>query len=467
MKKTTAILLALALVLGLAACGGPKPEDAVKELCEAMKSFDLDAIQSMVAGTIDQEGLFGEDTDLSEDETGLVDFIKTNAADMSYNIVSSSVSGDTATVTTKLDYKDVSPVIKEIYTEYFTQMMGMLFGGEEPDEAAFASIIDDKIAGVDRLDGTENVVFDLTKTDGAWKINEFPEGALKVLTGNMEAGMDDLGDLFNEGDWDLGNSYEPKDFPVSDLVIFENEEAAMIMTGGHMDEWGDCSFDILCRNKTADKELYFEVESVVINGWVTGGLFGDTLDAGKEETSQLTIWRSSMELPGIEDPDRMDLGIRIINTDWLSDDEPIVQDVITVYPTGLSEAQIQEPARPSMPGEKVAVDNDDILFMVIGEDDNGWGDMAGALLVYAENRTDKALSLSWEDVKVNGVDTSTYFGETLPAGTKGIFGLSFDSESFKDGYITDYESVEFTLVASDAYDWAADPVFRDSFVYLP
>ncbi len=61
MKRFTAILLALFIIFGLCACGGPKPEDTVKSFCEGMKSFYFAAMQACVETPFTEEGLLEED----------------------------------------------------------------------------------------------------------------------------------------------------------------------------------------------------------------------------------------------------------------------------------------------------------------------------------------------------------------------------------------------------------------------
>ena len=56
MKRILALLLAAALIFGLAACkSGPKPEDTVKKFFDAMKTYDFETMQSCVDGEFDPE----------------------------------------------------------------------------------------------------------------------------------------------------------------------------------------------------------------------------------------------------------------------------------------------------------------------------------------------------------------------------------------------------------------------------
>ena len=153
----------------------------------------------------------------------------------------------------------------------------------------------------------------------------------------------------------------------------------------------------------------------------------------------------------------------------LNDPDYIVDDVITVYPTGLSEADIVEPARPAKSSEYVVADNDDFTFIIVGEKDQegSFSFGPGALQVYIKNKSDKKLYFEWDDVYVNGVEADPYFGCTLPAGQQAAYDMSFDVSNFEDNTFESYEKVEFTLKVRDDEDWESEDIMNENFVYEP
>ncbi|MBQ1418161.1 MAG: hypothetical protein IIY95_01980, partial [Firmicutes bacterium] len=64
MKRILALLLAAALIFGLAACkSGPKPEDTVKKFFDAMKAYDFETMQACVDGEFDPEEMISTEED--------------------------------------------------------------------------------------------------------------------------------------------------------------------------------------------------------------------------------------------------------------------------------------------------------------------------------------------------------------------------------------------------------------------
>ncbi len=468
MKKIITLLLALALILGLAGCtGGPKPEDTVKAFIEGMQAYDFEAMQACLDGQTFEEG------DLMEGDLGeigsLYDHMKAAAGDIAYSIVNSNVNGDTATVAVNMEYTDLAPLTQEIFMEYFTKLFATMFtGSEDTDyEAVLNGIIEEKIAGSTPVRAQESFVFDLKKADKEWKIAEVPERIAVVLTGNLEKGIDDFSEAFSGSFEDEGwsSSVEPIDFPIENEVLFDNEYGRMTVVSGGIDEWGSTSFKVLCENKTADKSLTFNVYSVTVNGWVVSGWLNEEVAPGKSSTAELGIYDSTMEDLGIETPDKMELSVQLYDEDGWWNDEYLLEDTFTIYPTGLSEAQVLIPDAPDYGKHDVLVDDDILEFVILGEEED---DFYGLLLRgYVRNKSDRFIGVSWDDTSVNDCMVSCYFSAELLPGQQTLAHIAFDKDDFENNDIEEAEKIEFKMTVSDRVHWDEDPLLEETFVYEP
>ena len=132
MKRVLALLLAFALVFGMAACSsGPKPEDTVKKFFEAMKTFDVETMQSCVEGEYDATEMLTEE---EEDMTGLMDYLKENAKTLTYKIGSSEVKEDKAKVGVSVEYTDTSEVIGDAFATYIMALFDLMFSEDASEE---------------------------------------------------------------------------------------------------------------------------------------------------------------------------------------------------------------------------------------------------------------------------------------------------------------------------------------------
>lgn len=113
----------------------------------------------------------------------------------------------------------------------------------------------------------------------------------------------------------------------------------------------------------------------------------------------------------------------------------------------------------------VLVDNEDLSFQITAiKNDAVWG---YTLKTQLENRTDKDLMFSLQDVSVNGYMCDPYFASTVTAGMKANKDISFNTLDFQEIGITDVTQVELTLLVYDTNDWTADAVLKETFRIYP
>lgn len=463
MKRILALLLAAALVFGLAACNsGPKPEDTVKKFFDAMKAYDFETMQSCVDGEFDPEEMVSTEED---DPTGLFDYLKGNAANITYKTGTPEITDNTAKVPVSVEYTDASAVISQTFADYFTALFGMLFSdaSEEEVNQLLTDALQKAIAENETGTATKELTLDMVLVGEEWKLKEMPEDEVAdILTSNMLSSLNSLEDLFSSEDFDWGGE-DPVEYAISDYVVFDNETAAMTIQRGGCDEWGNISFDVLCENKT-DKKLTFSADSLVVNGWSVGGYLGTEVEAGESEVGTLDIWASDMKNIGLENPDQVVMNFRLYDEEGWWDDVYLMNETYTIYPTGLTEDQIVVPERRTGANEVTVADNDVFTFVILdGEKDETWGSFE--IHAYVENKTDKPLYVAWEDVTVNGKDLDPYFSVTIPAGQRTVSEMMFGVNELEDNEIETVEDVAFTLKAMDDDAW--EELYSEAHTYQP
>lgn len=206
MKKALAMILALMLAFAFTGCGDKNtPETAVDNLFTAVKAFDTEAMNGALSAG-GQGDLSGSEefTETSENSLAapFIDYLKGNAQKITYEIESSKVDGDTATVTVKCKYVDGSGLFAEIIQELFTKAMAAAFGGQtltDADmEALTLQILNDKIASAEETFVEKTIDIACVKEDGTWVVKEMNEDLADVLTSNFLTGASELENLFGE-----------------------------------------------------------------------------------------------------------------------------------------------------------------------------------------------------------------------------------------------------------------------------
>lgn len=115
--------------------------------------------------------------------------------------------------------------------------------------------------------------------------------------------------------------------------------------------------------------------------------------------------------------------------------------------------------------ETVFVDDANCTFKVTAiKDDRTFG---YTLKAFLENKTDKNLMFSLDNVSVNGYMCDPFWAATVASGMKANDDISFSHADLETNGITQVTDVTFTLRIYDSDNWAADPLFEESFTLYP
>ena len=89
------------------------------------------------------------------------------------------------------------------------------------------------------------------------------------------------------------------------------------------------------------------------------------------------------------------------------------------------------------------------------------------LNVYLENKTDKELMFSVDQVSVNGFMCDPFWASTVSAGKKANEQISFSESDFEANGIQEVNEISFTLNVYDNADWTADYLVEETFTVNP
>lgn len=124
-----------------------------------------------------------------------------------------------------------------------------------------------------------------------------------------------------------------------------------------------------------------------------------------------------------------------------------------------------EPAAALDFEELVIVDDENCTFKVTGIDPNGyWG---YTIKVFLENKTDKELMFSWDNVSLNGFMCDPFWACSVTAGMKANEEISFYEEDLELNGIQTVTDISFDLTVYDSNDWSADYLVSDNFTIYP
>lgn len=251
--------------------------------------------------------------------------------------------------------------------------------------------------------------------------------------------------------------------PLSDVVLVDNENVTFTVTAVESNDHLGMQLHVQCVNKT-DSALIFSWDMVSVCGFMYDPMWAEEVGAGKTANSTVYLDTYQLEQMGVVSVDEITFTLRIFDSEnWM--EAPLVEDVFTIYPTGLTAETLQLPLRPATAGQVVIAENDNCRFVI------EWADAEDAsaytLYVYAENKTDRNLMFAWDMVSVNGYMIDPFWATTVAAGKKICSEVTFYRSELADNGIEDVTGIEFTLLISDYDDWEADYLLEETFTYIP
>lgn len=143
------------------------------------------------------------------------------------------------------------------------------------------------------------------------------------------------------------------------------------------------------------------------------------------------------------------------------------QSAALTKPTAPSSLPTQASQQTEADGfsETVVIDNEQYTFTLSGLGaDTLWG---YTLMARMENKTEKELMFSLDNVSVNGFMCDPFWAKTVTAGMKANEEIHFSDADFRMNDITDVTQITFTLNIYDSNDLTADRMVSQVYTIYP
>lgn len=122
----------------------------------------------------------------------------------------------------------------------------------------------------------------------------------------------------------------PRQNQEGDIVLFDDENCTMIITGFDPDSIWGYSVNVYLVNKTEDS-LMFSVGDAAINGYMCSPYFAQTVSPGKQRITSISWSKNTLEENGITTVESLSLPIRVYDSEnWT--DEALIDKTYTVNP---------------------------------------------------------------------------------------------------------------------------------------
>jgi len=254
----------------------------------------------------------------------------------------------------------------------------------------------------------------------------------------------------------------PRSF-LENVVLVDNAAATFTVVKAENNAHLGMQLQVQCVNKT-DRTLMFSWDMVSVCGYMYDPMWAVEVAAGKTAVSTVDLDTYALGKMGIDSVDEITFTLRVYDSEnWM--DAPLVEDVFTIYPTGLSSETFALPSHVFSDNHVVIADDDNVRFIIEGVTEDAASDYT--VHVYLENKTDRNLLYAWDLVSVNGKMVDPFWGTSVGAGKRACAEITFFRSDFEQNDIAEVSDIEFTLTVSDYDDWESGKLLEGTYTYNP
>ena len=259
-----------------------------------------------------------------------------------------------------------------------------------------------------------------------------------------------------------GQKNEEVEIAFEELTVIDNAECVIKITGINPENIWGYSLDVYLENKSAEKTYMYSIRGASVNGVESDPLFASEVASGKKANETISFSDSELRENGIDKFTDIELFFYVYDSnDWGA--EPVAEKSVHVYPYGEDKAETF--IREVQSTDNVIIDNDNVRVIVTGyEEDDIWGYTVNLFL---ENKTDKEVMFSVDEVAVNGYMADPFFASTVLPGKCKFTSMSWSDTSFEENNITEVEEIEMVFRAYNSEEFMADDYARETIVLNP
>lgn len=247
---------------------------------------------------------------------------------------------------------------------------------------------------------------------------------------------------------------------MGEMVLVDHDDAAFSVIRAETSEHAGMQIHVQCVNKSGHA-LMFAWDVVSVCGYMYDPMWAVEVAAGKTANSIIDLDTYALEQMDITAVDEITFTLRIYDSEnWM--EEPMVQEVHTIYPTGLNADTLVLPERIPREGQVVIADDANIRFVI---EDAGMRDSAYTVNVYMENKTGQNLMYSWDLVSVDGIMVDPFWAASVAK--RACSEISFRRSDLEEKGIADISAIEFKLIVSDYDDWDTPNLLEGTYTYSP
>lgn len=227
---------------------------------------------------------------------------------------------------------------------------------------------------------------------------------------------------------------------IDETVILDNSDVVIKAVELVDDSFWGPALKLNIENNS-DKNVNVGCSALIVNDYMIMDLFASEVAAGKKTNENLNLFASQLKAAGIDNIGKIEMYLRLSDSD--SYDTIYESDCITIETSEYANMDVT--ANDS--GKEIYNDNGIRVVAKYVDEDSFWGK---SVLLYLENNRSDNVSISVDDMSINGYMVNPYFSSTVYAGKKAINDITLMSSDLESNGITSVDEIELAFEIRDA-----------------
>lgn len=246
-------------------------------------------------------------------------------------------------------------------------------------------------------------------------------------------------------------------------VVLDNE--LFSITAKSIDEDSEYVYAVylLIENKSPDKTYTFGIQKGQVNGVEVDPYTIIFINPGKK--ANITVFIENLKEYGIEEYTDIELTVNVTEGKYTYDEPYTMSESIHIYPYGKENAG--KFVYEAKAGDQVLVDNEYVTVIYTG--DNKENELGYSINLYIVNKTDKDITVSGDDMSINGYMVGADFFKDVSAGKVSLSNIQWYEETFQENDIDESKinDIEFSLDIYPKDDIEAEHFFNGMLKITP
>ena len=266
-----------------------------------------------------------------------------------------------------------------------------------------------------------------------------------IVENTQEAGAEQTGEAQEETEAPEQTEAPAAGLPtIEEQVLVDQNGVRITATGLEEDGIWGVGLKLLIENNT-DQDLGISCDALIVNNYMITNLFSATVASGMKSNETVDLYSTELEAAGIENIGQIELKMHSFDSESYATVEEYDMAVIQTSEYDSMDVQALDDGT-----ELVNQDGIRIVGKYVDEE-SFWG--AGVLL-YLENNSGRNVTVSCEDMSVNGYMITSVFAETVDDGKMAISYITIFESDLEENGITSIEDIELKFHVYDSDDYS-------------